>query len=214
MPSRHGAKISLNLLGKAPVPGFVKTRLIPALGAAAATRAHIILLTHLTRIASDWCAAAPENRLLRLWCAPDASDPWFRTLVATPAQLRDQPEGDLGARLAAIAASGLAEAQGVMLLGGDAASLTPADLNRAGAILRRHPAVMIPARDGGYLLLGLRANAPELFSDMPWGTERVAAVTRARLRRLGWSWEELPGHWDVDRPEDWEEFCVLHDLAQ
>ncbi|MBF0293834.1 MAG: TIGR04282 family arsenosugar biosynthesis glycosyltransferase [Magnetococcales bacterium] len=207
------AKISLNLLGKAPVPGFVKTRLIPALGPQGAVRAHIILLTHLTRLARDWCATDPKQRLFRLWCAPDATDPWFRTLAA-PMQLRDQPAGDLGARLALIAATGLAEASAVLLLGGDAASLTPLDLDRAEAILQRHPAVMIPARDGGYLLLGLRTNAPQLFSDMPWGTDRIAAATRARLRRLDCTWEELPGHWDVDRLEDWEEYCALHCLAR
>lgn len=42
----------------------------------------------------------------------------------------------------------------------------------------------------------------ELTETLPWGTERVLGVTRARLRRAGLSWVELEPRWDVDRPED------------
>jgi glycosyltransferase A (GT-A) superfamily protein (DUF2064 family) len=62
--------------------------------------------------------------------------------------------------------------------------------------------VLGPAEDGGYVLLGLRRAAPELFAGMPWGSERVAGVTRERLVGLGWDWTELATLWDLDRPED------------
>ncbi|HKI81038.1 MAG TPA: DUF2064 domain-containing protein, partial [Pseudodesulfovibrio sp.] len=69
-------------------------------------------------------------------------------------------------------------------------------------------AVMAPAQDGGYVLLGLRRAAHGLFTDIPWGTGRVAAVTRRRMRELRWHWRELPLQWDVDRPEDLERLAA------
>jgi hypothetical protein len=65
-------------------------------------------------------------------------------------------------------------------------------------------AVVGPAEDGGYVLLGLRRMDKRLFEDMAWGTDRVLDQTRERLAVLGWRWQELETLWDVDRPEDLE----------
>jgi glycosyltransferase A (GT-A) superfamily protein (DUF2064 family) len=70
-------------------------------------------------------------------------------------------------------------------------------------------AVLGPAEDGGYVLLGLRHAAPALFRDMPWGEESIAALTRERMRELGWRWRELPALRDLDRPEDLDWYRAL-----
>jgi hypothetical protein len=67
-------------------------------------------------------------------------------------------------------------------------------------------AVLGPAVDGGYVLLGLRRAESALFTDMPWGGDRVAEITRERMAALGWRWRELPALRDVDRPEDLDWF--------
>jgi rSAM/selenodomain-associated transferase 1 len=59
-----------------------------------------------------------------------------------------------------------------------------------------------PADDGGYYLIGMTTPRPELFRDMPWSTETVAAETRARCATLGLSLTELPATYDVDLPAD------------
>ena len=66
------------------------------------------------------------------------------------------------------------------------------------------PAVITPAEDGGYVLIGLCQYESTLFEEISWGTESVLKETRGRLRQLGWNWHELPQRWDVDRPEDVE----------
>ncbi|MBF0191390.1 MAG: TIGR04282 family arsenosugar biosynthesis glycosyltransferase [Magnetococcales bacterium] len=199
------------MLGRAPEPGCVKTRLIPALGVEGAARAHAVLLTHVATQARRWCAGTGSGALFRLWGSPDCSAPLF-SVLAPVHEHRVQPPGGLGERLAHIARCGLAEAEAVLLLGGDAVTLDPLTLEQAAQALSRHPAVLIPAEDGGYVLLGLRRFAPELFDAIPWGSGRVAAATRRALRALDWSWEELPGHWDVDLPEDWERFRRLEKI--
>ncbi|VFT22481.1 transferase 1, rSAM/selenodomain-associated [Pseudomonas aeruginosa] len=53
---------------------------------------------------------------------------------------------------------------------------------------------------GGYALLGLTRVDPLLFESMPWGGDRLLALTCERLRQLGWEHHLLPALWDVDRP--------------
>ena len=61
---------------------------------------------------------------------------------------------------------------------------------------------MVPAEDGGYVLLGMNSFDPSLFSSIPWSTSRVAALTRQQISQLGWTLAELPVLPDIDEPED------------
>lgn len=120
-------------------------------------------------------------------------------------ELHNQPNGDLGRRMAFAFSKTLKRASSAILIGTDCPSLTQADLKEAAEILAQgFDAVIGPAEDGGYVLLGLRHYVPDLFSGISWGTNRVMEKTRLRLRRLKWRWHELPERWDVDRPEDLE----------
>ena len=103
----------------------------------------------------------------------------------------------------------------VLLIGSDCPALTLDHLRTAADVLRdRAPAVVIPAEDGGYALIGLRTPEPALFSDMPWSTPLVMNETRRRLRTLGLTWHEPVTLWDVDLPQDLERMrgIGLHDL--
>ncbi len=98
--------------------------------------------------------------------------------------------------------SPLGKGTATLLIGTDCPALTGKHLRAAASALADHDAVLIPAEDGGYVLIGLTHAVPELFTDMPWGSAGVAAETRARLAHLGLRWRELDALWDVDRPED------------
>jgi rSAM/selenodomain-associated transferase 1 len=187
--------VTVAVLAKAPVPGFAKTRLIPALGAHGAA----VLQERLTeRMVTAACAAALGP--VALWCAPDCTHVSFRDLADRyPLQLAPQPEADLGARiLAAIAGAG----GPVLVIGTDCPVLTADHLRAAAAALRDHETVVVPAEDGGYVLIGMRRPHDVLFSDMSWSTETVMDETRRRIMRAGLSCRELPTLWDIDRPDD------------
>ncbi|MCG6940895.1 MAG: TIGR04282 family arsenosugar biosynthesis glycosyltransferase [Thiohalocapsa sp.] len=183
---------------RAPVPGQVKTRLIPALGADAAADLHRRLTEQCLR---QLCA--PPLVPMELWVTPDAGHPFFTALAKRwPLTLQVQQGRDLGERLHHAARAALTRADAVILLGTDCPALDRAYLVRAIARLAGADAVLGPAHDGGYVLLGLRRTDPSLFEGIPWGGDRVAAVTRSRLGGLGWRWSELPALPDIDRPED------------
>ena len=200
--------VAVAVFAKAPIAGFAKTRLIPVLGAhgAAVLQGRLI-----ERAVETACAAAVGP--VTLWTTPDESHPAFQSIATRLGiALARQAKGDLGARmLAAIAAAN----RPVLVIGSDCPALTCDHLRTAADVLRgRAPAVVVPAEDGGYTLIGLRAPEPVLFADMPWGTSGVMDETRRRLRTLGLAWHEPVTLWDVDLPEDLERMreIGLHEL--
>ncbi|MFP4138529.1 MAG: TIGR04282 family arsenosugar biosynthesis glycosyltransferase [Halomonas sp.] len=187
-------EVRLAILAKAPLPGRVKTRLIPACGAEEAARVHEALLRHTLAVAT---AAMPATRIT-LWTALEHDHPLFLALAERHAiALRTQPEGDLGQRMRRALTPGPA-----MVIGSDCPALTPALLRRCAAALANHDAVCLPAEDGGYALLGLNEVHPSLFTDIAWGGEAVMEQTRQRLAALGWHLACPATVWDLDRPED------------
>ena len=194
------------IFAKAPVPGAVKTRLIPALGPVAAAELYRELLVNTVSTA---CASglAPVD----LWCAPDRHSPLFLEMARDwRLDLCDQPAGDLGARMAHAARRALQAADSVLIIGADCPGLGVDQLGTAlHGLAGGADAVLGPAEDGGYVLLGLKRYSARLFEEVPWGGARVLETTRERLRALGWVWQELEPLWDLDRPADLERYRAL-----
>ena len=188
------------VFAKAPVAGFAKTRLIPALGGEGAARLAARLLR---RAVEQACDAAPGA--VTLCCSPDTTHPafqaWTRDARVT---LADQGDGDLGARMTAAFSRTLGDGseRPAVLIGTDAPGLDAAYLREAVQALRHHDAVFGPALDGGYTLVGLRHPAPGLFRDIAWSTAAVMTQTRDRLHTLGLSHAELAPLADIDEPAD------------
>jgi rSAM/selenodomain-associated transferase 1 len=123
--------------------------------------------------------------------------------------LINQVGEDLGQRMSYAVTTGLNEYRYVILIGADCPNMSTDYLKQAViALSNGADAVLGPAEDGGYVLIGLRRTIPCLFDGLPWGTDKVLEMTRDCLRRVGWSWKELPVLWDLDRPEDLSRFEV------
>jgi uncharacterized protein len=196
MASATPEPVALAILAKAPVAGSVKTRLIPALGAEGAAALHARLIERTVATAGA-AAIGPVT----LWVTPAAPHAFFTALASRfQFALAAQPDGDLGARMLAACEAG---AGPVIVIGTDCPALTPLHLRQAADVLRDGAdVVVIPAEDGGYVLIGSRRPQPALFTDMTWSTDQVMAQTRQRLARSGFAWCELTTLWDLDRPED------------
>lgn len=186
------------IFAKAPLPGFAKTRLIPALGAArAAELARQMLFNTLHE------ALAAGIGPVELCVTPAIADVAWQGINLPPGiDITPQGEGDLGARLARAAQRALGHAAPVLLIGTDCVELSGTLLREAAQALRAHDAIIHPTADGGYALLGLRRFSPLLFSDMPWSTDAVADITLARIAQLGWPVRVGQTLHDVDEPAD------------
>lgn len=180
------------IFAKQPVPGRVKTRLIPALGAegAAALARKMLAAT----VAEVLATGLP----VELWGEPDAAL-WHEARPGLA--LTGQGDGDLGVRLARAAERVLA-GEPVLLIGADCPELDRGRLLAAADGLEDHDAFLHPARDGGYALLGLRRFDRSLFEGIDWSTSAVARQTATKIEALGWSLRVGETLRDIDEPED------------
>jgi rSAM/selenodomain-associated transferase 1 len=188
--------VLIAILAKAPIPGRVNTRLIPAIGAHAAA----VLQERLTERAIATSLAADVGPVT-LWCSPDATHSTFLKLVMQQRIiLKRQPEGDLGARMLAAIVAGNGP---VLVIGTDCPALTDLHLRGAANALREgNEVIIIPAEDGGYVLIGTRTSQPAIFAGIAWGTNTVLAETRARIIEQRLALMEQPPLWDVDTEAD------------
>lgn len=186
------------IMAKAPVAGYAKTRLIPALGAQGAAALAECLLERTIGYALD-ARLGP----VALCCTPDLNHPALaRHATWSGMTLSTQGEGDLGTRMARAFDRWLANSGRALMIGTDAPALDAAMLGRAAQALNAADAAFIPALDGGYALIGLRRAVPALFGGMAWSAARVMAGSRERLVGAGLRYVELPPVADIDEPAD------------
>jgi rSAM/selenodomain-associated transferase 1 len=188
------------IFAKAPLPGKVKTRLIPALGEEGAARLARRMLAY------SWREAAAVSIADTELCADPApeAEAWRGFLPPEAARVSPQGEGDLGERLARAAARVLREGQRILLIGTDCPGLTTSRLTEACRELDAHDAVIHPTFDGGYALLGLSRYHPSIFSGIEWSSSTVARTTIGRIRKLDWSLHLGATLRDIDEPADLE----------
>jgi rSAM/selenodomain-associated transferase 2/rSAM/selenodomain-associated transferase 1 len=132
----------------------------------------------------------------------------MREWLGDDLRILEQGEGDLGRRMDLAFSGSFREGMGrVVIIGADCPGIRPFHLMGAFRSLEHKDAVIGPASDGGYYLVGLRQPASELFQGIPWGTEEVLERTLEIARARGIGVELLGRLDDVDRPLDipvWE----------
>jgi len=186
------------IFAKAPQPSFAKTRLIPALGAEGAAELARKMLFNTLRE-----AIAAKTGAVELCVAPEINQAaWQCIQLPAGIEISDQGDGDLGARLARAALRGLAFGEPVLLIGTDCVEMNAPLLRSAAAPLEHKDAIIHPAADGGYALLGLARFHSLLFDGIAWSTDTVASETICRIGQLGWSLEVGATLRDIDEPDD------------
>lgn len=178
-----------------PEDGRVKTRLIPALGAAGAKRLHRRMtedtVSKLKGTANiEVCYDGGDEGLMREWLGGE--------FIYTP-----QGPGNLGERLHAAFLRAFRQGEDrVAAVGTDCPGLEKTHMEEAFFLLTRQDLVLGPAADGGYYLIGLRNMYPEIFTGIPWGTGEVFRQTKKKAAAMELKTAVLAELTDVDRPED------------
>ena len=187
--------VAIVVMAKAPVAGLAKTRLAPALGAEGVATLARRMLVH----AAEQAVAAGVGPV-EICAAPDLAHEVFTALQQRfDLALHVQGDGDLGARMHRVF---VRHGRPLLLMGSDIPALDATLLRHAAAQLATHDAVFVPAHDGGYALVGLRAPCAALFENMAWSVPTVMAATRERLRAAGLRHAELPAVHDIDEAAD------------
>ena len=197
-PSKRG-RVTLLIFAKAPVAGAVKTRLARDLGVVAAAA------WYRRSLAQTISAAKRSGVAFRIAAAPSAAS--FNRASPFRQGVCDQPMGDLGRRMAAVAKRSRGAC---VIVGSDIPDLSPGILKRANADVARFDLILGPARDGGYYLIGLKtpAHAFRLFCWVRWSSPHALADTLANAPKH-WRVGLLPILADVDvaadlKPRPWQ----------
>ena len=190
------------IFSKAPIVGEVKTRLVPFIAAEQAAELH----EELTHDRLYKCATA-DLCDVQLWCSPDTRHPFFNECKQRyGVQLYSQSGADLGERMSSAIKTMLGQYKKIIIVGTDAPALDVDSIEAVVNELEHNDFVLVPAEDGGYVLLAASTHHEDLFIDVPWGTKRVLASTVRNIENLGLSYSLIGTCWDVDRPEDLERY--------
>jgi uncharacterized protein len=186
------------VFAKAPTPGQAKTRLIPALGAEQAALLHAALAERAITTAQKSGAEEVE-----LCCTPNSEEAFFKYCAEDfDVSLTDQGDGDLGERMLRAFDSALEHIERVIIIGADCPALTAKHIQNAAKALDNADVVLMPAEDGGYVLIGATRTHAKMFDGITWGTASVLVEQRRKLDVCGLTFIETDTLWDVDRPED------------
>lgn len=203
--STSRSRVTVAVFARAPLPGRTKSRLIPRLGPWGASRLHERLLARALE------AALASGARVELHGFPKARQASLLNLARKyRIALVQQRGSDLGERMYHALAKGLRRSRAVIAIGSDIPALRSAQIAQAARFLAAgRDAVLAPAEDGGYALIGLRRLSRSLFREIEWGGSDVYRRTAKALDRLGYRWQALEQVWDIDRPEDLDRFRAL-----
>lgn len=192
-------KNALIIFAKAPVPGKVKSRLIPAIGKQKAASLYKALLSRTIETARQ-----SGFSTIQLWIDGNLNHPYIAELRHRHGlKLYRQHGPDLGARMSNAFDIVLRNYPYAVLMGSDCPYLAVSDIQQAAGYLENSMDVVLgPAEDGGYYLIGLKKNNYRLFNNIKWGTDSVAKETCARINALNWNPGFLTKRRDLDRTAD------------
>jgi len=192
-----------------PTPGKVKTRLIPKLGGQKAAHIHRLLTEQIIRSLLPLQQSRPVHVFLYY---TGGSQKMMKNWLGGSLFLAEQKGKNLGQRMAsAFKAAWARGTERAVIIGSDCPFITDELLARALDLLGHNDAVLGPAYDGGYYLLGLNRGLPVakfdlFFEDIAWGTPLVFQQTLERAENVHLSVSTLTRLHDIDRPEDLEYF--------
>lgn len=181
-----------------PISGQVKTRLAKDIGDERALAIYLQLLQHTLEITRGlsfrkFIYYADEVSDYDLWSVPGYTK-------------RKQNGNDLGERMLnsfkELFDQGFTR---IIIIGSDCLQLKTETLEEAVALLESNNAVIGPASDGGYYLLGLTKFYPDLFTNKLWSTDKVFASTIDDFINHGISYSLLEELSDIDDVSDLKE---------
>ena len=191
--------ISVGIFAKPPLPGTVKTRLIPDIGAHKATAVYRYCLEYTLAVVRQ------SGLDYRLFLTAASDDPLFQGEACSL-----QKGADLGERMYHALQELLGrDSNGAVIIGTDCLDLSSMHLHDAARALTDHELVALPAIDGGYALIGGTTIDSSLFDGVRWSSEQVYRQTLDNAKGLGYRVNSLESVRDIDTLQDLEHYPEL-----
>ena len=193
-------KNALVIFTRNPELGKCKTRLAKVIGDKSALEIYKYLLQHTANVSKE----VDADRFVFYSESIQDNDIWDDSFFNKKLQCGN----DLGERMQnAFQQLFDSNYKNVIIIGSDLLDLNSVIINKAFSLINEYDAVIGPAKDGGYYLLGLKAANPKLFKNKEWGTETVRRDTLNDLKNSTvFTLDELN---DIDTFEDMKPYNQL-----
>jgi len=190
---------TLVIVCKKPQPGFGKQRLAVRFGARLTYEIAQALLACALEDAGAWpgsVVVSPARQEDASWAQVQADR------IGRACHVLPQIEGNLGQRLNAL--DQILRNRGMsrlVFIGSDSPGLGLEDYFAVDRQLRNDNVVLIPAADGGVVLMANCRHWPDL-SALPWSTPGLSAALADACRMVGVSVHMAREGYDIDEPDD------------
>jgi rSAM/selenodomain-associated transferase 1 len=193
------------LFTKAPERGRVKTRLSKILG-------DTTTLDLYRNFIADIIATLQTGRhTFRICFHPPDARQKIADWIGSEYMLMPQQGNHIGERMAnAFRKTFMDGFEHVLLIGTDLPDLPATVIDEAFEGLEKNAAVIGPAFDGGYYLIGFQSNTflPAVFERIPWSTQKVFEKTIKIFEKNHLQIHQLPKWRDIDLYEDLKCFAA------
>ncbi|MBL4761237.1 MAG: TIGR04282 family arsenosugar biosynthesis glycosyltransferase [Gammaproteobacteria bacterium] len=202
MSKAEKTAVKVLLFAKAPVAGYCKTRLIPALGLEATTHLHQKMINHCLATLQTMQRRNHKLYSYELW-SDDSQHAFIAQAGAThQIKIQQQSGTDLGQKMFNALNTALKTSKKVILIGSDCPEIDSDYIDLAKQKLDSCDVVIGPAIDGGYVLIAVRKITPEIFNYINWGSDQVLQQTKSQLQQSSLSWCLLSALTDIDTAAD------------
>ena len=198
---------ALAVMTKAPRAGKVKTRLVPPLSPEEAAQLNVCFLRDTAAAIVKACGTSARGVGVY---TPIGAEAAYIGLLPREFDLLPQRGDGFGERLA-FAAADLFQCRfaSVCLIDSDSPTVS-ADVYAKAVEFLTDPGdrvVLGPSDDGGYYLIGMKQNHPQLLERIDWSTELVLEQTKQRARDFNLEVSLLPAGYDVDDAPTLRRLC-------
>ena len=194
------SKNLLLIFTRNPELGKVKTRLAKDVGDETALEIYKFLIEHTVNVTKDLSVEKEVHYSVKI----RENDLWDNAIFSKKLQQGE----DLGERMQYAFEQGFkAGYQNIIIIGSDLYDLNKQDIEEAIVDLQEYDAVVGPAEDGGYYLLGMNFLTSQVFKNKNWGTDSVLQDTLKDLKYK--NVKLLEPRNDVDYLEDIQDIAIF-----
>jgi uncharacterized protein len=198
---------ALAVMTKAPRAGQVKTRLVPPLSPQEAAQLNVCFLRDTATAIAKACGTTARG--IGVY-TPVGAEAAYIDILPNDFDLLPQRGDGFGERLA-FAAADLFQCgfTSVCLIDSDSPTIAADVYTKAVELLSKptQRVVLGPSDDGGYYLIGIKREHPELFQRIDWSTERVLDQTKQRAQEIKVDVSLLPTGYDIDDAAGLRRLC-------
>ncbi len=190
-------KEAIIIFTRIPIPGKIKTRLMPCYTPLECAQLHSYFLRDIV------AECEKTEKDIYIFYAPDGNVKILKKVLGFEQAYSKQQGDNIGSRMQQSMEEVFQNGyEKCILIGSDVPGLKAKHLEESFRMLDEKDTVLGPTEDGGYYLIGSRKSIPEAFEESHYSQGEVAKATKDKLEAAGYTVARAEKLLDIDTPKD------------